>query len=565
LIRDGRFSHLGTGLHLPYYKAYLKFCRKLGVEINLSKKAIRIPTGNGSAMLRPNENPSHTALLLATLLDHYHYRFHVIDPPLGFPGTARREFIRRLKARPRILAISTTYIITAETANTLIKLARRYAPQTKIMVGGQLLLTSRKSLSDMKAADVFVIGECEDNLAPLVDALLRQDRQALASIQGIVFREGGEWIHNPPSPPVDLEQALPIKWELMKDFFPPRKDLDGYIMIEDGRGCAFQCAYCSYRKNFAYRLKSVDKVISELKAVPRQSGETKIFFASSAFTFPPERALEIARRIRQENLPHRYGAYGRVQDISEEFVQELKSAHFYWLFLGLESMSREVLRLVKKRSTPDQIDHAVRLCFQAGIITDCSFIVGLPGETRESVKKISDFLRNPYVGRYCLFPLTDQDSSDLAARPELYGFNRGDPLNWTHENMSSREIPGIMTEIVIEANQAGHAYSTMIVDTLIGNEISSDPLTAVPHAHVKPFYLLMETGTIMYLENLLRGERIDRERLDSIAARVKRNYLPRLPVWIRVWEFFKISLKIQVLKIARFYLLYQEKQSKRCR
>ena len=564
LIRDNRFNNLGAGFYLPYYMAYLKFCRKLGVEINLSRKGLPIPDGDGFTMLRPNENPSHTAMLLATLLDHHHFSFHVIDPPLGFPFSARREFIRQLKRKPGILAVSTTYIISTETANGLIKLARRHSPRTRIMIGGQFLLTSRKSMDEIKGADVFVIGECEDNLAPLVEALLGGDLHALRSIKGIVFREGDDWIHNPPSPPVDLEQSLPIKWQLAKNLFPPRKDLSGYIMIEDGRGCAFQCAYCSYRRNFAYRLKSVDKVIRELKAIPRQSKVTNVFFASSAFTFPPERALEIARRLRRENLPLRYGAYGRVQDIDETLVKELRSADFYWLFLGLESMNAAVLRLIKKRSTPEQIEKAVRLCVQAGIITDCSFIVGLPGESRESAGKIAEFLQNPHVGRYCLFPVADQDTSDLAHRPERYGFHRSDSLNWTHSRMSSREIPCLMADIIRKANGAGHAYSTIIIDTLVGNEISSDPLTAVPHERVQPFYLLMETGTILYLENLLWHKRIDRTKLEAIADKVKRDYLPRLSLGTRIREFLKISLMIQALKAIRFYILRKDKQDKTC-
>lgn len=554
LIRDDRFAGLGAGFHIPYYISYLRFCRKLGVDINLSRKGIPFRNGNGVRTLRPNNNPSHTALLLATLLDRHHYRFRVIDPNLGFPGSARRVFIRHLKRKPKILAISTTFIISAATANDLMRLARKYSPQTRIIVGGQLLLTARKSMDEMKLADAFVIGECEDNLAPLVNALINEDRPALSRIKGIVFREGEEWIRNPPSPPVDLEKAPPIQWQLMREFHPPRMDLDGYIMIEDGRGCPFQCAYCSYRKNFAYRLKSADKVISELKAVPRQGEKINIFFSSSAFTFPPDRAMEIARRIRAEKLSHRYGAYGRVQDITEEFVRELKASDFYWLFLGLESMNADVLRLVKKNTTPNQIEHAVRLCFQAGIIADCSFIVGLPGETRESVKKIAAFLQKPYVGRYCLFPLADMDSSDLADRPGLYGFDREDYVNWRHEGMSSREIPPIMAEIIIEANRSGYAYSTFIIDTLIGNEISSDPLTAIPHDRVKPFYLLMETGTALYLRKRLHGERLDRDRLHSTVCSVKRDYLPRIPLRLRAVNIVKISLKILALRIAGVYL-----------
>jgi hypothetical protein len=556
LARDDRFANLSANFHIPYYISYLKFCRNLGLEIDLIKKDnVKIPTDHGYEYLKPNENPSHTALLLATILDHNNFTFYVIDPPFGFPKSSRKKLIEQLKLKPKILAISTTFLISSIDINHLMKLARRYSPETKIIIGGQYLLTSRKSIHELKEADVFVIGECEDNLVMLVDALLNKNYDAMEDIKGIIYKRNGQLVDTPPSPPVDLEKSLPIKWGLMHDFFPPRQDLSGYIMIEDGRGCAFKCSYCTYRKNFHFRLKSVEKVISELKAVPRKSEEINIFFASSTFTFPQERAMQIASRISEEKLMHRYGAYGRVQDINNELIEKLRSANFCWLFLGLESMNRKVLRLAGRMSTPDQIEKAVKLSFDSGIITDCSFIVGLPGESRESAEKISEFLEKPYIGRYCLFPLVDMDTSDLAIRPEIYHFKRKDYMNWSHPDMSSKEVPQVMTDIIINANKSNYAYSTNIIDALIGNRISSDPLTSVSQADVKPFYLMMETGTILYLKKLIMGSKINRKHLQSISSILKQNYLPKINFFLRIKELVKISGKILFLKFVRYYFL----------
>jgi len=252
---------------------------------------------------------------------------------------------------------------------------------------------------------------------------------------------------------------------------------------------------------------------------------------------------------------HRYGAYGRVQDINQEFVEKLRSTNFCWLFLGLESLNEKALRLAGRKSTPDQIEKAVKLSFDAGIITDCSFIVGLPGENRESAKKIAEFLQKPYIGRYCLFPLVDMDTSDLAIRPEKYHFKRRDYMNWSHPDMNSKEVPHIMTDIIINANKSNYAYSTNIIDALIGNQISSDPLTSVAHVDVKPFYLMMETGTVLYLKKLIKGTKIDRKHLQSISSKLKQNYLPKINFFVRIKEFVKLSGKILFLRFVRYYFL----------
>jgi hypothetical protein len=302
-------------------------------------------------------------------------------------------------------------------------------------------------------------------------------------------------------------------------------------------------------------LKSVKKVISELKAIPFQSKEVNIFFISSTFTFPQERAMEIARRIEEENLMYRFGAYARAQDISRDLVEKLKSARFFWLFIGAESMDDRVLKLARKTVAPEQIEEAIRLSDNAGLISDCSFIVGLPGENRESAKKIAGFLKKSFGGRYCLFPLVDMDTSDLAKRPERYHFKRKDYMNWSHPHMSSQEVPMVMAEIIMEANESNQSYSTFIIDALIGNHISSDPLTSVLHPHAKRFYLLMETGTILYLKRFFKKNQIDGKQLRSIANQLKQSYLPDTGFFFRIKTFVMVSVKIMILRILRFYFL----------
>jgi hypothetical protein len=537
----------------------LQLCRKLGIEIDLSKKEIvTIPTEQGPRTLKPNASPSHTALLLATILEHHHFSFFVIDPPQGFPKAARRMLKEKLQSKPRILALSTTFVIDSRDIRHMMRMARKYSPQTRIVVGGQYLLTARKSVDEMREADVFVIGECEDNLVPVVEALIHGNHEALNGIRGILYRRDGKLVRTPPSPAVDLERSLPIQWSLMNDFFPPRREYSGFSMIEDGRGCAFQCSYCSFRKNFPFRLKSIEKVIAELKSIPQQPGGASVFFASSTFTFPKERAMELADRIIEENLAHRFGGYGRVQDISEELVEKLRAANFCWLFFGLESMDAEVLRLARKMSAPDQMDKAVRMSVEAGIIADCSFVVGLPGETRDSAKKIAGFLKKPYVGRYCLFPLLDMDTSDLATQPEAYRFQRQNLARWAHPGMSSKEVPRVMAEIITDAHEAGHSYSSFIIDALIGNQLSAAPLTSVWPPDARPFYLAMEKGTVLFLQKILKGVKMDRDELRAIVTELKQTYLPKVALLARIRERIRLSAKILVLRVFRSYLLKKE-------
>jgi radical SAM superfamily enzyme YgiQ (UPF0313 family) len=555
LLGDPQFLNMAAHFHIPYYTSYLKFCRKLGVEINLEKrKTVKIPTSDGIQFLEPNKNPSHTALVLATILHHHGFSFYVIDPPVGFPHSARIELKKCLKLKPKILALSTTFVISNADIQNIIDAARKYSPDTKILVGGQYLLTSKDCMRELNGVDVFLLGECEDNLEPTVRALLSDDCDRLAKISGLVHKRNGMLLRTPPSPPVDLDNTLFINWKLMSDFFPERTEYKGYNIIEDGRGCAFKCSYCTYSKNTAYRLKSVDRVIREIKAIPKEYGTVNIFLNSSTFTFPAKRAMDIAVEIIKEGLSHRYMAFARPQNISKDLVETLRKAHFYYLFFGLESMEQKVLELARKKTTPAQIEQAVQLAHDAGIFTDCSFIVGLPGETSETVKKIEDFLQKQSVGIYHLFPLADMDSSDLATTSEDFDFRRRDYLNWEHPDMSSREVPHLMAKIIVNTNRSSQTYSSLILDTLLGNNLSSEQIVSIPPWDARPFFHLMESGVAHYLEHDLFGVKPNRQVLRDLAKRVKKSYLMENRLYSRSVEWIKISLKITLLKMLRSYL-----------
>jgi tRNA A37 methylthiotransferase MiaB len=555
LLRDPQFHNMAANFHIPYYASYLKFCRKLGVEINLAKrKTVKIPSSEGTQWLEPNQNPSHTAITLATILHHHGFSFYVIDPPIGFPRAARKELKKRLKLKPKILALSTTFVISTVDIQYIIDTARKYSPDTKILVGGQYLLTSQDSMRELKEVDVFLLGECEDNLAPTVRALLSDDFDRLANIKGLVYSRNGKLLKTGPSPPVDLDHTLLSNWRLMSDFFPKRTEYNGSNIIEDGRGCAFKCTYCTFSKNTAYRLKSVERVIREIKAIPKEYQTVRIFLTSSTFTFPADRADAIAREIIKEGLFHRYMAYARPHNLSKGLVETMRKAHFYCLFFGLESMDQKVLDLARKKTTPAQIEQAVQLAHDAGIFTDCSFIIGLPGETSESVKKIEAFLQKPSVGLYHLFPLADMDSSDLAATSERFHFKRRDYLNWEHPGMNSQEVPHLMAKIIINTNRSSQTYSSLILDSVIGNNLSAEHFVSISPREVRSFFHSMEGGVVHYLDHELFGIKPNRRNLRDLAERVKEKYILENRPYSRAVESIKISLKIAGLKLLRSYL-----------
>jgi hypothetical protein len=220
-------------------------------------------------------------------------------------------------------------------------------------------------------------------------------------------------------------------------------------------------------------------------------------------------------------------------------------------------MDQKVLDLARKKTTPTQIEQAVQLAHDAGIFTDCSFIIGLPGETSQSVEKIGAFLQKPSVGLYHLFPLADMDSSDLAATSEDFHFRRRGYLNWEHTGMDSREVPHLMAKIVIGTNHSSQTYSSLVIDTLIGNNLSAEHFVSISPWDIRPFFHLMEKGVVHYLEHDVFGIKPNRRELRDLTKKIRKNYLLENRLYSRAVESIKISLKIAGLRLLRSYLQHR--------
>lgn len=253
--------------------------------------------------------------------------------------------------------------------------ARRRIP---VFVGGVHISTMPESLHPVFTAGV--IGEGEHTAVDLVNAFAANGaiaKDALASIPGLVFFDGGAIRRSPERDPVPDLDAIPH----------PDRALLGYgggpAHVMTSRGCPYACSFCSSAAHWKnYRTFSVGYVMEEIDELVERFGTTHVHIYDDLFTANKKRLREFADCYEERGYPGRLtlSCAVRANLVDEETVGLLRRMRFERVTFGAESASDRVLCTLKSSVTAEQNRTAVALCHEGGLKVGLSFIVGAPEE-----------------------------------------------------------------------------------------------------------------------------------------------------------------------------------------
>jgi radical SAM superfamily enzyme YgiQ (UPF0313 family) len=162
------------------------------------------------------------------------------------------------------------------------------------------------------------------------------------------------------------------------------------------RGCPFECIYCSTAAlhGHKYRIRTAPNIVDEIEYLLSKYKVGGISFVDDNFTMQNDRVRELCQEIRNRNLSVKWGCSTRTDMVTSDLLKEMKSAGCDDIFFGIESLSDDVLKIIKKgpNATVKKAIEIVKKAEEIGIRTHCSFILGLPGETVQSMSRIVDFI-----------------------------------------------------------------------------------------------------------------------------------------------------------------------------
>ena len=278
------------------------------------------------------------------------------------------------------------------------QIVKEEADSKVIMVGPHATALPEETLKDANGAvDVICRGEYDYTVLDVVRCF--EGCGDLDDILGISYIKNGEIKHNASRPFIQNLDELPFPaWhhlDIMK-YFDGQK-LYPYIDMISGRGCPNRCIFCLWPQvmhGLKYRLRSPKNVVDEMEYDIENWPKLKkgeIFFEDDTFTVNKKRAMQICKEILERDLDITWSVNARANHGDLELFKMMKKAGCRELLVGFESGDQGMLDRMNKNLTLEQSRAFVKLAHKAGLVVHGCFVLGLPGETRETMEKTIKF------------------------------------------------------------------------------------------------------------------------------------------------------------------------------
>lgn len=274
-------------------------------------------------------------------------------------------------------------------------------PSLKVgLIGANVAIDPAKSLRRAEGVD-FVAGSEFDFTIKEVAEGREWDR-----IAGLAWRgDGGEIHRNEDRPVLERMDDLPFVTPIYKRDLEIGNYFIGYlkhpyISFYTGRGCKSRCTFCLWPQTVGghrYRTRSVRNVVAEVRWAQKAFPEVKeFFFDDDTFTDDASRAEEIARELGRLGVTWSCNAKANVR---RETLKVMRDNGLRLLLVGYETGNQQILHNIRKGMRIDFARRFTRDCHELGITIHGTFILGLPGETRETIQETIEFAReiNPHT------------------------------------------------------------------------------------------------------------------------------------------------------------------------
>lgn len=216
-------------------------------------------------------------------------------------------------------------------------------------------------------------------------------------VDGISFMRDGQVVHTKDRPPIADLDALPFASQVYLRDLPIEEYViphfrHPYVSIYASRGCPSRCIYCLWPQTFSgrtLRKRSPQNVYEEVRWIKENLPQVKeISFDDDTFTADREYAKAIARAIKPLQVSWVINARA---NCDYETLKELRDAGMHHVVVGYETGNEQILKNIKKGVTKAQAIEFTRNCHDLGLTIHGAFVLGLPGETRETIRETIDF------------------------------------------------------------------------------------------------------------------------------------------------------------------------------
>jgi radical SAM superfamily enzyme YgiQ (UPF0313 family) len=318
-----------------------------------------------------------------------------------FPAREANTFgdqalVEALARRGPWLVGFTCYLWNIERTLWIARELKWRCPGIRIVLGGPEVTADNAWVLDTPDYDFAVIGEGEQTFAQLLLGLLDEDLPPVP-IPGLFIPAAGPRPRYHPSRRPALRSPLPDLNLLGSPYLAGILDVadEEMLLLETCRGCRYRCRFCYYWKSYQDTYYITDETIRASLLHAAERGAREVFLLDPTLNQRKDFA-GLLRLLAECNPDHRFTYFGelRGEGVTEETARLLREANFTEVEVGLQSIEPEAMTLMDRKNNLRAFERGVRAMMGQGIQVKVDLIVGLPGDTVESVRRGLHYLHD---------------------------------------------------------------------------------------------------------------------------------------------------------------------------
>ena len=368
---------------------------------------------------------------LASVLRNAGHEVEVLD--INAMRYTKEQAENKIKASQCDLIGTGGLITVAKYLKWLIETIKKHKPEIKVVVGGGVATSIPKLILENTLADIACIGEGEVTILEITKAI--EKNSSLSDVAGIYYKDenSGQIIKTAPRQAIANLDSIPLP---AYDLFPMDIYVNnpvGYINknkwangaakdqsipksmnINVTRGCPYRCIYCYHDfVGAGYRHHSPEYVLNEMRFLNQHYGVTYFVWADDESMIKKRFIYQFCDLMKKEKPGFEFSISGRVNLVDRDILESLKEAGCNMVGYGIESGSQKMLDLMKKNATVEQSKNAIILTREVFGDISPTFVLGLPGETAETVQETIDFCKDVNLVPEAIFFATAYPGTEL--------------------------------------------------------------------------------------------------------------------------------------------------------
>ena len=340
------------------------------------------------------KSPPTNLLYVATILKQQGHDVRLLDATAEFKTA---QYVKKIISEFDAVIESTSTMTFREDADFLGVLKKLNPSLKTLMFGSHVTFNPKDSFNYAKGLDVIIRKEPDFITRDVINALEKGDG-SWKKVRGIAYRENGHTTITPDYPWIENLDDLPIPDRTLLpegvDYFNPIVKRIPYTTAMSSRACPAECSFCTVPFFYGVRVtcRSADNVLEEMRYL-QDMGFKEIWFRDETFTVYGRRNRDLYKMIVDEKLDLTWICNARVNTVTRDMLEQMKKAGCHLIKFGVESGCQEILDNVTKGATVQNAIDAFKLCREVGIDTHAHMMLGMPGETKETVEESIRFTK----------------------------------------------------------------------------------------------------------------------------------------------------------------------------